>query len=107
MTDSHNDERPGCQPEPFLNTSTNNVVDFATAGAHRKALAEPDARGEPDGLSECRMLESLRFRFARFNTGLYPLDGDKLLLSQAGGFTRVLPDLRAAHYVVRQLEGRS
>ena len=102
MSPRHKDERPGLPPEPFDNHS-HNVIDFATARNSRKGPTVPGA--ELHGLSECRLLAALQSRFARFNTGVYPLDGDKLLLSQVGGFTRVLPDLRAAHHVVRQWEG--
>lgn len=59
-----------------------------------------------DAIGECRMLRLLQDRLAQFNTYLYPLSGDALLLSQPGGFTRTVPDLRAARQLLRQWEAR-
>lgn len=55
-------------------------------------------------MGECRLLALLQARLARFNTYLYPLTGDTLLMSQPGGFTRTVPDLRAACQLLRQWE---
>lgn len=57
-------------------------------------------------VGECRMLRLLQARLARFDTYLYPLCGTALLLSQPGGFTRTVPDLRAARQLLRQWEGQ-
>lgn len=83
----------------------------------RALLEEPKAadqnkqlNGTPDPLDEamgeCRMLALLQARLAQFNTYLYPLSGDVLLLSQPGGFTRTVPDLRAARQLLKQWEAR-
>jgi hypothetical protein len=57
-------------------------------------------------MGDCRMLRLLQARLARFNTYLYPLCGDTLLMSQPGGFTRTVPDLRAARQLLRQWEAQ-
>lgn len=57
-------------------------------------------------VGDCRMLRLLQERLARFDTYLYPLTGDTLLLSQPGSFTRTVPDLRAARQLLRQWEAR-
>ena len=104
MIDRHKDESPGWQSEAFDN-HLHNVIDFATARRHRKDL--PAASDDLEGLGECRMLSMLKRGFAKHKAGLFPLDGDKLLLSLPGDFTRTLPDLRAARVLLRQWEGRA
>lgn len=57
-------------------------------------------------MGECRLLRLLQERLSRHDAYLYPLCGDQLLLSQPGGFTRTLPDLRAARQLLKQWEAR-
>jgi hypothetical protein len=103
MTDRHKDERLGYQPEPFYKNANHNVVDFATSRDHRKDLADD----ELEGMGKCRMLKALQQRSERFGSGLFPLHGDNLLMSMPGGFSFVVPDLSAAHRLLRQWEGRA
>jgi hypothetical protein len=67
-----------------------------------------DANGTPDELDqatgECRLLVSLQARLARFDAHLYALTSDTYLLSQDGGLTLCLPDLRAARLLITQWE---
>jgi len=102
MKPRHKDERPGCQPEPFLKHASNNIEDFATARDNRKVLADD----EFEGVGKCGMLRALQRRSERFGSGLFPLHGDNLLMSMPGGFSFVVPNLRAARDVLRQWEGR-
>ena len=104
MSHRHKHESPGWQSEAFDN-QTHNDIDFATARGHRKGL--PAAPDDLDAPGECRMLSMLQDGFAKHRAGLYPLDGDKLLLSLPGDFTRTLPDMRAARVLLRRWGGRA
>lgn len=102
MSHRHRNESPGWQSEA-LDKHTDNADHFATVGPDRKDLADDDL----EGMGKCRMLKALQRRSARFGSGLYPLHGDNLLMSLPGGFSFVVPDLSAAHRLLRQMEGRA
>ncbi|MDB5956742.1 MAG: hypothetical protein JWP60_3350 [Ramlibacter sp.] len=80
-------------------------VDGAKAGVQSKQ-ANSSREELDDAMGECRMLRVLQDRLARFNAYLYPLCGEQLLLSQPGGLTRTVPDLRAARQLLKQWEAR-
>ena len=102
MKPRHQNESPGWQSEAF-DKHANNKPDFATVQPDGKDAADDDL----EGMGKCRMLQALQRRSARFGSGLYPLHGDNLLMSIPGGFSFVVPDLRAAHHLLRQWEGRA
>lgn len=96
MTKPHKHESPGWGSGAF-EKHAENTHDFTAAGADGK-----DVGNESEG--KCRMLKELQRRTARFGSGLYPLHGDNLLVSIPGGFSFVVPDLRAADRLLRQWE---
>lgn len=75
-----------------------------------KAAEQKQANGTPDELDgaigECRLLAMLQARLAKYGVRLFPLVGSSLLLSQPGGFTRTVPDLRVARELLKQWEAQ-
>lgn len=56
--------------------------------------------------SEVSIFNRLSKQFARLELGLYPLDGQSLLVSSHRlGISKTLPDLRAAQLYLRQIGG--
>lgn len=72
----------------------------------QRIQANSSLEEQDEAMGECRMLALLQARLAQFNCGLYPLTGDQLLLSHPDGFTRTVPDLRAARALLKQWEAR-
>ena len=102
MSPRRKNERPGWQSEAF-DKHADNEKDFTAAGADGKDVADD----EIEGMGKGRVLKALQRRSARFGSGLFPLHGDNLLMSMPGGFSFVVPDLRAAHHLLRRWEGRA
>jgi len=93
-------------PGPNGPRKTARVLTEEPKAAEQNKQANGTADELDDAMGECRMLRLLQRRLSQFDVSLFPLSGDHLLLSHPSGFTRTVPNLRAARELLRNWEGR-
>ena len=94
------------------NTPTNDEAHGSPQSAgpntYQTQQSHPTSKNVPQQAqdSEVSVFNRLSRQFARLELGLYPLDGQSLLVSSHRlGMSRTLPDLRSAQIYLRQIGG--